>query len=120
LKWNFLVDALLFRPLPVQDPQELVALTTSDHHSEYPHGLSYGLFRHFRSLPEAFSDVFALQITLLNMRVGEETRTVISQVASANYFSALGVHPFLGRLFQLRSMESTPTIPSHSESSSRC
>ena len=95
-----LVDALLFRPLPVRNPQELVALTTSDHHSQYPHGLSYGSFRDFRNLTEAFSDVFAFQIIMLNIRVGEETRTVISQVASANYFSALGVHPFLGRLFQ--------------------
>ncbi len=94
------IDAILFRPLPVRKSQELVALATSDHHSEYPHGLSYGLFRDFRTLTEAFSDVLAFQTTLLNFRVGEETRTVISQVASANYFSALGVEPFLGLLFQ--------------------
>ena len=65
------IDAILFRPLPVRKSQELVALATSDHHSEYPHGLSYGLFRDFRTLTEAFSDVLAFQTTLLNFRVGD-------------------------------------------------
>jgi len=54
-----LVDALLLRPLPVEKPEQLVAITTSDYHGTYPHGLSYPDFVDYRDRAEAFSGVIA-------------------------------------------------------------
>lgn len=35
------LNALLFRPLAVENPDQVVVLTNSDKHMEFPHGLSY-------------------------------------------------------------------------------
>src|SRR5262249_61370426 len=62
-----LIDALLFRPLPVAQPEELVALTTSDRHSVYPHELSYPDFIDFKSQREVFADVTAYLLLPLSV-----------------------------------------------------
>jgi hypothetical protein len=49
-----LIDAVLLRPLPVANPEELVALATSDDHGSQPHGLSHPDFIDFRDRHEVF------------------------------------------------------------------
>jgi putative ABC transport system permease protein len=61
-----IINAFLFRPLPVERPQELVSIATlGDHHVEIPHGVS------FRDLQDyaALEDVFAGRTVRLNGEV---------------------------------------------------
>ena len=94
-----LVDALLLRPLPVEKPEQLVAITTSDYHGTYPHGLSYPDFVDYRDRAEAFSGVIAFSPLPLNLRSGEQNERVWGIMASGNYFDVLGVRAVVGRTF---------------------
>jgi macrolide transport system ATP-binding/permease protein len=102
-----LVDALLLRPLPVVQPEELVALTTSDNHSLYPHELSYPDFIDFKNQSEVFADVTAYMILPLSLTTTRQSERVWGIMVTGNYFSMLGVRPVVGRL--LRPDEDRPT-----------
>src|SRR5215468_10168023 len=54
-----IINAFLFRPLAVHDPQQLLVLATRDHHTEVPHGLSYRDYQDYQQLTRVFSDVLA-------------------------------------------------------------
>ena len=36
-----IVNEMLFRPLPVRAPEQIVTLSTVDDHVQFPHGMSY-------------------------------------------------------------------------------
>jgi predicted permease len=102
-----LVNALLLRSLPVQEPSELVLLG---------HGLdrgivgeaqrgswelfSYAFYQHVRDHNRVFEDVCAFQSyeEFLSIRVGNTAKSVPGKFVSGNYFSVLGVRPLLGRM----------------------
>src|SRR5262249_27847968 len=42
-----IINAFIFRPLPVRDPEQLVVLAARDKHSDVPHGLSYPDWRRY-------------------------------------------------------------------------
>src|SRR5689334_9519349 len=55
-----LVNALLFRPMPVPHPEQLVALYTQKPDSQYPSSFSYPDYREYRdNAAGLFSDLFA-------------------------------------------------------------
>jgi predicted permease len=95
------VDALLLRPLPgVQAADELVQV-----YRTWPGGMNFGSnsFPHVRDLRnrtgEVFSGVASWHFNTMNLSVGGQPRRMIGVLASANYFSVLGVNPLLGRTF---------------------
>ena len=96
-----LIDALLLRPLPVKDPHRLVVVNTNVPGSSGRtfSSFSYPIFREMQEKNTNFSGMFArsgLQMSLSNQ--GEAER-VLGEVVSGSFFSTLGVHPHLGRLF---------------------
>jgi len=94
-----LVNALLLRPLPVERPEELAALYTSDF-SSGPYGTSsYPDYVDFRDRNDVLSGLVAYMMTPLSMSVGGSNERIFSEVVSGNYFSVLGVKPALGRGF---------------------
>jgi predicted permease len=102
-----LINALLLRSLPVQEPNRLVLLG---------HGLdrgivgeaqrgswelfSYAFYQHLREHNRVFQGVCAFQSFEdgLSIRVGNTATSAPGKLVSGNYFSILGVHPFLGRM----------------------
>ncbi len=95
-----LIDAVLLRPLPVAQPDRLVALTTSDRHGVYPHGLSYRDYEDFSKNDEAFSGAVAFMPLTLSVRSGDQSERASGLMVSGNYFSMLGVRAVVGRVFQ--------------------
>lgn len=95
------VGALMLRTLPVRDPQQLVALTTSDSgvYSSYP------FFERYRDLTEVFSGVSAIcLVDRYNLRVndpvsGSDAEQVGIGLVSGDFFSTLGVSSTIGRTF---------------------
>src|SRR5262245_866981 len=93
-----LIDAVLLKTLPVNDPERLVALTSVTGVGERRLSFSYPTFHDLRELNQVFAEIFAYDGLALNLSEGAQTERVSGQLVSGNFFSGLGVKPFLGRV----------------------
>lgn len=93
-----IVNALLLRPLPVPDPQQIVLLA-------YQHG-SGGIGSQF-SVPEykdiasqtsaTFSDLFGYWFGIDGLSANGRADRIMTNYVSGNFFSALRIKPLFGR-----------------------
>jgi predicted permease len=109
-----LVHAVLLRSLPVADPAQLYRIGDNDDccvEGGFPGGagdtgdftiFSYDLYQYLRSQTPEFTHMAAAQAGLWrwSVRRGEAlAKPVGGEFVSGNYFAALGLRPFAGRLF---------------------
>ena len=98
-------DAVLLRPLPIQEPDRVVAISAKTA-SSAPVGLSttisYPDYTDFRDRNRSFEGLVAASPATFGFSPGPGTlpRIKAGQYVSANYFRALGVEPALGRDFR--------------------
>jgi predicted permease len=95
-----LIDSVLLRPLPFQDPGRLAMLWTDDVFTgDHESQVSLPDFADWKSLSSTFEDmtVFGGQTFLLGTD-GSPERSRSARVP-ANFFSVLGVRPLIGRVF---------------------
>jgi predicted permease len=94
-----LIRALILKPLPVANPQQLVQLIQIRQGAA--RGLmnkwTYDSFQFFRERSELFSSVFALENQHFNVEFGEQPTPIEGVYVSGEYFPTLGVPPLLGR-----------------------
>ena len=90
-------NALLLRPFPYRDPQQLVSLQVKDQSKDYDGTLvRYELLR---DRSQSFQSVSAWTNDTLNLTGhGDPMQVAVGRV-SPNFFSMLGVEPQLGRSF---------------------
>jgi putative ABC transport system permease protein len=94
------VDAVLLRPLPYKDPQQLVAI-----HDELPGvnlhdaGMSVQEFDDLQTRSGVFDQVSPVWSFDVNVTGGEKPERLEGLAVSPNYFEMLGAHAALGRLF---------------------
>jgi predicted permease len=95
-----LVNAVLFKPLPVADPQRITTLTRQEH-GAIQRTFSMPEFRAIRAQSRTpFSDIIAVSAGLDGFAAqGQKPERVATAYVSGNFFDALGVHPAAGRLF---------------------
>jgi predicted permease len=86
-----IVNSLLLRPLPVQQPQQLVTLTKGS--------WTNPIWEQIRDRPELFDGAFAWSETRFNLAPGGEAEFVDGIWASGSLFETLGVRAVLGRTF---------------------
>ncbi len=95
-----LADALLLRPLPVQNPAAVfdVAGATPDNPLE---GMSFPDYRDLRDKSRSFSGLAAYRLTTLAVAANPPApaRILFADLVSDNFFSLAGVTPSLGRAF---------------------
>lgn len=94
-----LVNAVLFRPLPVDRPGQLVDVyghtaTSSSHDSN-----SYLDFVDYRDQTETLSGLMAYTNFFANLSIGGSSELVVGELVSRDYFGVLGVQAALGRTF---------------------
>ena len=94
-----LLNAILFRPLPVQDPSGLAAVYTTDRHSPGYLLCSYPNYKDFRDRNSVFSSLLLHSVITINLTGHGDPQLLMGQLVSANYFSTLGVRPVVGRGF---------------------
>jgi predicted permease len=94
-----LVNALLLRPLPVERPEQLAAVYTSDFSSTQYGGSSYPDYVDFRDRNRVFSGTVAYMPTAFSLNVDGTNERAFGEVVSGNYFSTLGLALALGRGF---------------------
>jgi putative ABC transport system permease protein len=98
-------DAVLLRPLPVPEPDRVVAISVKTA-SSAPVGLSrtisYPDYADFRDRNRSFEGMVAASPATFGFSPGPGTlpRIKAGQYVSANYFRVLGVEPALGRDFR--------------------
>ncbi|SPF48411.1 conserved membrane hypothetical protein [Candidatus Sulfopaludibacter sp. SbA4] len=94
-----LVNAVLLRPLPVEDPARLVAVNTLDSHNPGFVMCSYPNFKDYRDRNQVFSSLLLHTTITINLTGRGDPQLLMGQLVSGNYFSALGVNPVVGRGF---------------------
>src|SRR5438067_3235409 len=90
------LDAVLWRPLPIAEPDSLVLL------SAVPAGLIDRL-RH----AGVFSDVIGMRADGLSFADGDRAERIVGEAVSPTYFRALGVRPLLGQAFSAAVQQGT-------------
>ncbi|HEY7187300.1 MAG TPA: ABC transporter permease, partial [Vicinamibacterales bacterium] len=92
-----LLDSVLVRTLPVDQPQQLVFVRTAgvDGVSNAP---SYPAFERLRDQASSFVGVAAFATDELRVEIDGVPEQIFGQVASASYFHVLGLTPAAGRL----------------------
>jgi hypothetical protein len=95
------VNAVILRPLPYQDPDRLAMLWTNDPKRDIrEEGTSYPTFLDWRSQSRAFADMaICSRGNPVTLTGGNEPERVMGEAVSANLFPLLGVTPILGRTF---------------------
>ena len=93
-----IVDSLLYRPLSVSRPAQLVDVYTSDPGVERYSTTSYPDFLDLRAESDAFTDMAAHSSMVAAVRVDEDVDLVLGETVTGNYFRLLGLRPLLGRL----------------------
>jgi predicted permease len=109
------VNAILLRPLPVSDPDRLVAVSTVGEMAflqQEP--LAFADYQDLSREVSAFESVVAHRRTPSVIGTGGESRVAIGEAVSANYFTALGVHLPVGRAFTGDDDPDTVVVLSHS------
>lgn len=109
-----LLDAVLLKSLPVENPEQLVFLDAagSEGRSGPP---PYPYFTTLRAESNSFSGLAAFSSDELRIEIDNKPEQVMGQVASGDYFEVLGLTPLLGRLMSLRDENLDPPVATISE-----
>jgi len=92
------VNAVLLRPLPYQDPDQLVFI--SEHTEQVPDmSVSYLNFLDWQRQNQVFSSIAAFQGQNFNLTGVDRPERLSGWNVSQSFFATLGVKPFLGRDF---------------------
>src|SRR5262245_24069071 len=92
-----LMNALLFRPLPVREPERLVRLYMKQE-GRTERRISYPDYLDLRS-SEVFENAIATGLVGVGLEANNSSQQTLGEVVSENYFSALGVSPAPGKDF---------------------
>ena len=103
-----LVNTVLLKTLPVQNPDQLVMIGSFHPNVRILHGsftpgmnnesFSLPIYEALRDNNSALTGIAARARSLAVMRVGETSQRALAEVVSGNYFPLLGVRSALGRL----------------------
>jgi len=97
-----LLDQVLLRKLPVRDPDRLVMIYQRANNMGSNMGSrmnSYPLYQDLQQKAESITDVICRRIVPASVAVDNQTERVEAELVSGNYFTALGVKPAVGRVF---------------------
>ena len=93
------VNAILFRPLPVERPAELVDVygrtATSSNHETH----SWPNYQVYREQTQTLAELIAYSNFFAHLSIEGSSDLVVGEMVSDNYFRTLGVRPALGRVF---------------------
>lgn len=107
-----IVNAILFRPLRVERPEQLVGCFSKD--TEQPdsyRAFSYPNYADLREENTVFESLTAHNLALVGLTEGGLTRRVFSEIVASNFFSTFGVPLYGGRAFTLEEERPGSSLP---------
>src|SRR5471030_918115 len=100
-----LIDQILLRKLPVAAPDQLVMLYQQGAHNGSNMGQrmhSYPMYQEYQKRGEPLAEVLCRRLAEASVSIDNQTERLDAEMVSGNYFSMLGVHPAIGRVFSSR------------------
>ena len=96
-----LVDTLLFRPLPVPNPHEIVSLGSArqGRQDSTNQVFSFPAYLRIREANQAFSGLIAWSPFRVHLSADGFTERLPGEMVSANFTEVLGIEPSVGRGF---------------------
>jgi len=100
-----LLNQVIFRMLPVREPERLVVLHTEGQREGWSSSdndeavFSYPMYKNLRGRNQVFDGVIARATEQVTITYGGESEHSSAELVSGNFFETLGVRPALGRLF---------------------
>jgi predicted permease len=94
-----LVNAVLLRLMPVDDPKSLVLLALSTDRAGLGSSFPYPFYQQLQQTSTALAGVICWAGMSSNVEAGGPAERVTGEMVSGNYFEVLGVRPHVGRLF---------------------
>jgi predicted permease len=98
-------NALLLRSLPVEEPDRLVAIYTTDKKVPGVNGLSHLNWKDYRQHADLFEGILGYDWAPLSLKTTGDAQRVFGQLVSGNYFDLLRVRAARGRTFGPREDE---------------
>ncbi len=97
------VDAVVLRPLPGRNPQQLVRMFSTEQKGGAESGaISYPLFKEYRDNLRSFSGIAAYRAVPLEVsQEGEIAERIRGAIVSGSFFDALQISPRYGRLLSV-------------------
>jgi len=93
-----IVDALLFRPLPVSAPDRLADVFTSDSSGTNDFSTSsYPDFLDLQSHNDVFDGLVGYSPMMAALNLDNRSRLAMGEIVTGNYFQVFGVHAAMGR-----------------------
>jgi putative ABC transport system permease protein len=91
-----------FRPLPVPDPDRLVAIAAvmPGDDTGFNFGMSYPTVNDYREAAGVFSDVFAFDTRSAGFTAGGKTTSFVYHAVTGNFFAGLQLTAHVGRVFE--------------------
>ena len=96
-----LIDQLILRLLPIQDPQRVVLLAGMGRHyggNDGRNALAYPMYLDLRERNQVFTGMMARNRQRLLVGIDQQSEAVFGELVSGSYFPLLGVSPAIGRL----------------------
>ena len=90
------VDGVLLRPVPYERPEEIVNIY-QDSDGGQPSDNSFPAYRDMRDHTNVFSDAVAVMSFDVTLLEEDAARPMATEWVTSNYFSMLGLRPYLGR-----------------------
>ncbi|HSB74783.1 MAG TPA: ABC transporter permease, partial [Terriglobales bacterium] len=97
-----ILNSAILRPLPVSHPEQLLTITHGNKNAspdQYDANISYPEYLEIRDHNPVFSGITAFWAAAVLYGRGAHSLSVSDNEVSADYFSVLGLRPFLGRFF---------------------
>jgi predicted permease len=102
------VNAILWQPLPVTEPERLVRLYQQQ--GSYS-SLSYPNFKDVREQTDVFSGMFQHGLETFGLTNDGASQIIYGEVVSASYFDVLGIRPSLGNFFSMAESDFASASP---------
>ncbi|HUH17211.1 MAG TPA: ABC transporter permease, partial [Methylomirabilota bacterium] len=91
------LDAVLFRPLPVAAPDRLVDVFTSGGDGDTYASTSYPDLLDFQAQKSVFDGMLGFSPMFAALNLPDRSRLVLGEVVTGNYFQVLGIQAAVGR-----------------------
>ena len=93
-----IVDAALFRPLPIDRPDRVVDVYETNPRSDHLYATSsYPDYLDMKAKNAVFTDMIGYSPSLDAVKLGDDSRLALGEVVTGNYFQVLGVGTAIGR-----------------------
>ena len=110
-----LANAILFRPLPVQDPSRLIRIYQKTAEGAVQQRFSIPDYRDLRDRSSKLQGIAAVSLNPFRLEAAGKSQQILGESVSGNYFSVLGVLPDSGRvILENDEASSSVVVLSHS------